>query len=284
MNSERLWQNKRMSFLKEVKEARSNEEVLRLYQRLLENMKASAMTALPHDEFLRQSVALLFKEAAGSAEILLARGQPYVVTAHVPARGRKPLLSATSFAAKPIALNAVLLAGLAVSLSAFPQGWLSALFFAAALALFAFSQRRKRPGEKAVEAKADLRTDYLDAFIQRQAIELDAHIQDLRALICDKEDVPAADAPDENALSLCQYAWGAANGGYPPQAACAAAEKLLKQNGLQWLDYQPGHRAYFDILPTRKAARTVLPAIRRQEDGGLVRKGQYIEPEGGAGA
>lgn len=93
MNAERLWQSERPSFLKEVKKTQSSEEVLRLYHRLLENMKGSVTTALPHDKFLRQSIALLFKEAAGSAEILLARGQPYVVTAHVPARGKKPLVA-----------------------------------------------------------------------------------------------------------------------------------------------------------------------------------------------
>ena len=56
-----------------------------------------------------------------------------------------------------------------------------------------------------------------------------------------------------------------------------AAEQLLKQNGLEWLDFSEETRSCYQIMPTRKTARTVYPAVRKVEDGSLVCKGQYLE-------
>lgn len=282
MNTEQFWQNAKGPFLEEVKAAQGHDKVLALYRRLLEDMKTNAMGAFPHEDVLRQQIALLFKEASEGAGILLARGQPYLASASgasAPAKRLRGLLA--SILRNPYLLDAILVVGIILSLLTSLSAWRVAVVFAVALGVSLLRQRTAPAAEQAVmEAKEDLRIDYLSSFITQQAQRLDAHIGDLQALLLDATS-PATDAAlDADALLLCQYVWGLANGVYPAEATQHAAEKLLVRNGLQWIDYRPDRRGYFDVMPTRKAARTVLPAICKSDDS-LVRKGQYIEPEGG---
>jgi len=56
-----------------------------------------------------------------------------------------------------------------------------------------------------------------------------------------------------------------------------AAEQTLKRNGLEWVEFSEETRSCYQIMPTRKTARVVYPALRKIEDGALVCKGQYLE-------
>ena len=73
--------------------------------------------------------------------------------------------------------------------------------------------------------------------------------------------------------------WSVVNIDYPAQGALFTAEKLLRQNDMEWVDYSPERQHWFDVMPTKKSSRTVYPALRRISDGSLVCKGQYIQSQ-----
>ena len=274
MNCEQFWSQQREEFLRQAGQAEGDSALLGLYQQLLERMKTNAMASCPGDDVLRQQTALLFAQAAQGAELYLARDLPTLERALPKERGKREAVLA--IAARPAVQCAVLGAGLAFSLLAGKGMWRCAVFFAAGLALAAARFGLPVREEGPVSVRMKLRLDYLDEFIGRQARLFDAQMRDLRALLDDMI-VPADMPMEQTELSLCQYVWAFANGQYPPESALYTAEKLLRANDLRWEDYDPARPQYYDVMPTKKASRTVYPALCKISDGTLVCKGQYLE-------
>lgn len=277
MGIEAHWLQQREAFLARARQAKDDQELLSQYRMLMEQLKTQAMSGFPHDDVLRQQIALLFSEAEQGAELLLAHGQP-VVERREGATGAKKASPALRLLTQPAAGGAVAAAGLVFSLLAGRGAWRCAPFFAVALGLCALSLRAPaREGAVSV-AVAPLRIEFLDGFILRQAQLLDRHIEDLRLLLQDAL-APASDVSlDPITLSLCQYVWAFANSNYPAESARGTAEKLLRTHDIAWVEYEPGLRNYFDVMPTKNAAHTVYPALRKISDGTLVCRGQYVEP------
>ncbi len=271
---EAYWQEQKKAFLTQAREAQDNHALLNLYQTLLEQMKIRALSSFPHDDVLRQQVALLFYQAGQGAEMLLARGLPTVVQGEKPLNAPKPI---AALLANPALSYAVLGAGMVFSLLAGGDSWRCAIFFAAALGIAAFNASRIQPEVIPPTAVAPLQVEYLDGFITRQAQLLDQHIADLQLLLQDAIEPLTDTALDPVTANLCQYAWACAKNGYPAEASLYAAEKLLHMSGLTWLEYTPSARPFFDVMPTRNASRTVYPALVTVSGGTLVSKGQYIE-------
>lgn len=284
MSCEEYWLGQREAFLAEAGQAESDSALLTLYQRLLEQMKASVLSGCPHEDVLRQQIALLFAQASQGTELYLSRNIP-TLERGTPAGGKRVPAAAT-WLAKPAFLYAVLGAGLAFSLLAGKGAWRCGLFFAAALALAAVRTMVPAQQEGPVSVRTGIRLEYLDALALRQAKLIDRQVEDLRALLDDM--TAPSDLPMEPAaLALCQRTWAVANGQYPPESALYTAEQLLRANGLRWEEYDPARPQYYDVMPTKKAPRTVYPALCKLGDGSLVSKGQRLESAGekeGAGA
>ena len=258
MSCEEYWLGQRETFLAEAGQAESDSALLALYQRLLEQMKTSVLSDCVHEDVLRQQINLLFAQAARGAELYLARNIP-TLERGTPAGGKR-VPAVVTWLARPVFLYAVLGAGLVFSLLAGRGAWRCGLFFAAALALAAAGAMVPAQKEGPVSVRTGIRLEYLDALALRQAKLIDRQTADLRALLDDMTAPP--DLPMEPAaLALCQRVWAISNGQYPPESALYTAEQLLRANDLRWEEYDPARRQYYDVMPTKKASRTVYPAL-----------------------
>ncbi len=283
MTMERYWLSHRESFLDRAEQAEDNQALLTQYHMLMEQMKMEALAQFPHDDVLRQQTALLFYEAMQGAEMLLARSEPMIVRGNGGNAGKKRsffqqrllrilMRRETSYV--------ILGAGLLVCLLGSKELWRAAVFFVAALGVQVARERCAPAAETDTSrAVSKLRLEYLDAFILRQAKLLDQHMKELQTLFQDAIAPLTEETPDEAALLLCQYAWAAAKNDYPAESVLYAAEKLVHQTGLVWTEYSPQTRSAFDVLPSQQSARMIYPALRKNSDGTLVSKGQYIEPK-----
>ena len=124
-----------------------------------------------------------------------------------------------------------------------------------------------------------IKYDYLANFITRQMQLLDQHILDLSTLL-EEVTTPLEDVDlDRETLTLCQMVWAFTNSEYPKESAFYKAESLLDKNGIEWVDFSPEKRSFFEIMPTKKSSRVVYPALQKKSGGALVCKGQYLESQ-----
>lgn len=277
MTMEGYWAQHRESFLASARQAQDDQQLLSCYRMLMEQMKMEALAQFPHEDVLRQQTALLFYEAMQGAEMLLAKGEPVVVKGNEKAgsRGGVRLLALLK---RPETSYVIFGVGLVLSVLGGRACWQFAPLFAAAVALLEL-KRRDAGGADDADGRAvsPLRVEYLDGFIARQAKLLDQHMADLRLLLQDSLSPVQEASLESSAQQLCQYVWACANGEYPAETALDAAQRTLRQNDMDWLEYTPEKRAWFDVMPTQRKSRMVYPALCRLSDGTLVRKGQYIE-------
>ena len=278
MTIEKYYLSQREAFLSQAREAQDDSALLAGYKGLMEQMKSCAMSQHPHEDVLRQVIALLFYAAMQGAEMTLVRDLPTVVYRQredgAPKARRLP-----SVLLHPYVRCAVLALGVAISLLGGLGAWKYAAVFALAAGLEALCLRPAgKEGPEPIAASA-LRIDYLDSFIIKQAKRMDQQIEDVKNLLADQE-ASCAGNLEAPGLALCQNVWAAANANYPVDMAMDAVEKLLRQNGAALVEYAPDVRNWFEVMPTRQASHTVYPAIKRTGDGSLLCRGQYVENKG----
>ena len=275
MIAQLYWEEHKADFIAEVESVSSADEMLEVCRHFASGLKAHVLSCYRQNIVLQQLIALLFAENEVGSELLLVREEPSVVI-RFPQRKKKNILR-EKVLLNPILLYTLLLAGLIMSLFSGMKAWPCALFFAAAVGAAYMQNSAARPVPPQYQTRAAFSPELAAAHIARQVQQLDAHIDDLQALMKEMA-LPSSDLPMErDILSLCQLVWASAHQGYPAENMLFAAEQLLKQNGLEWLDFSEETRSCYQIMPTRKTARTVYPAVRKVEDGSLVCKGQYLE-------
>lgn len=278
MSCEQYWRGHREAFLEEAGKTESDSALLTLYQRLLEQMKANAVSNCHCEETLRQLIPLLFAQASQGAELYLARSLPALERDRPMAKEKVHIVM--NWLANPVILCAVLGAGLVYSLLAGGGAWRCALFFAVGLGITLARVRAPKDSEGTISIRTGIRLEYLDELILRQARQLDRQVEDLRTLV-DSIATPPDLPLDQTSISLCQYVWAFANDTYPAESALDAVEKLMRNNDLCWVEFSPETRRMYHVLPTRKATRVVYPALKKLSDGTLVAMGQYLENGGG---
>lgn len=275
MIAERYWENKKNEVLSQVKSAESNEVVLAVFQQFWEALKVHVLSSYGHEATLRQQIALLFKESGTAAEMLLIREEPRLSVVHPQASSEKKL---PDILHSPMLIYGVALFGIFLSMVAGGNAWQYALLFGAIAGIeYYLTQKVNSLTQPQYEIKSILNADMFEKQMLRQVQLIDAHIADLHML---HDDVlqPMGDVIlDKTSISLCQYVWASAKQGYPVESTLMMAEKLMAQNDMEWVHYQPEHQLFFDVMPTKKTSRMVYPALRKTSDGTLICKGQYLK-------
>lgn len=275
MIAKQYWDEHEADFIAEIKDVSSAAEMLEACRRFTSGLKAHVLSCYRQNAVLQQMIALLFAENELGSELLLVREEPSVVLR--PSQGEKKKSLRERVLLNPILLYALLAAGMIVSLFSGIEMWPCALFFAAAAGVAYMQNTAPRSAQPQYQPRAAFSPELTAAHIARQVQQLDAHIDDLQALLKEME-LPGGDLPVErDTLSLCQLVWANAHQGYPAESMLLAAEQTLKRNGLEWVEFSEETRSCYQIMPTRKTARVVYPALRKIEDGALVCKGQYLE-------
>lgn len=277
MTAQEYWEQQKGTVMEEMAGAENNETLLACYCRFMEGMKTRVLSSMGGEEILRQQTVLLFLQAEHGAQLLLTRAEPTLRaenTQSFPKQVRR------SFLSSQILLYAVLGTGSLLSLSSGLICLRTLPFFAAAGAILYFRSVQKK--ETTVnscnwKAVSEIRKDALENCIERQVQYIDAYIMDLRRLL-DEVCTPKPDIPLEmEAVRLCQSVWACAQQNYPVDNVMDATDKLLEKNGLEWVEFSEQSRRLFDVMPTRREARTIYPALRKKEDGTLVSKGMQLK-------
>ena len=272
---ENYWNEHKKEALMAVKTDWDDQELMDWYKNLMEELKLHAMAEYPHEDVLKQMIALLFCDTMSDAEILFVRGKPTI------ARPREDAAApVTSWVQRiilhPYARLALLGIGAALNLFAGLRAIPGSLVILAAAALQVTADRAKRRPAVMPVAESAIQKESLDTFITRQMEKMDQCIADAKHLCEDMAGV--VEQPFDTALAtLCQHVWAVANANYPIESALYLSEKLLKQMRAEWMPYTPELRNAFEILSTRKASRTIFPAVRQTDDGAVVCRGQYLE-------
>ena len=275
MSIEKYWQEQRNAFLKQAETLRDDMSLLAHYKTWMEQLKTYAMSQHPHEDQLRQAIALLFCQAMQGAEMALVRGLPTIEFRQAPsAPSRAPRFPA--FLCHPLARCAVLAAGMAAAMFSGISCWWCALVFAAAAGLEALCMIPRETGKTEPAAVSSIRLDVLESFMNKQVRLMDRQIEDLKNLLSDQETGGGGEI-DPTALSLCQNVWSVHHASYPAETALYMAEKYLEQNDAVWAEYTAERRGWFEVLPTRQDSRTIYPAIVSASGHSLLRRGQYIE-------
>lgn len=275
MIAQRYWAEHKADFILEAKSVTSATEMMEVYRRFTAGLKTHVLSAYRQNAVLQQLIALLFAENELGAEMLLSREEPSIVIK--PSEAKKRSFIWEKVLLNPILIYGLLLAGFIMSLYAIKTAWFCAIFFVATAGAFYIQSTSGRSAQVQHQARAAFSSELVAAYLDRQVQQLDAHIDDLQALM-KALTLPGSNLPIEmDSLTLCQLVWANAHQGYPAESMLFAAEQLLNQNGLEWADFSEETRSFYQIMPTRQTSRTVYPALRRVEDGTLVCKGQYLE-------
>ncbi len=275
MSIEKYWQEQRNAFLKQAELLQDDKSLLAYYKTWMEQLKTYAMSQHPHDNQLRQVIALLFYQAMQGAELALVRGQPTIEFRQAEsAPSKTPRIPA--FLSHPLVRCGVLVIGMAAALFSGIGSWWCAVIFAAAAGLEALCMISKETGITEPTAVCSLRLDALESFMNKQVRLLDQQIEDLDHLLSDQETSTSSEI-DPTVLSLCQNVWSVNHASYPAETALYMAEKVLEQNDAAWAEYAADRRGWFEVLPTRQDSRTIYPAIVKASDHSLIMRGQYIE-------
>lgn len=277
MVAQRYWKEHETEFVASMSNASSATEILEIYQRFLGGLKTHVLASYRQNAVLQQMIALLFAEEERASEILLTREEPAVIVQETPSAKKQPIWE--KMLLHPAVIYALLMMGMVMSLLSGKNAWPCAIFFAAAAGLVAFRQNAVQSTHAQYQPKAAFSPALMTAHITRQMQQLDAHIDDLQALMKALTLPDSALPLDRDTLTLCQLIWANAHQGYPADTMLFAAEQLLHQNGLAWVEFSEETRACYQIMPTRNASRVVYPALRQIEDGSLVCKGQYLAQE-----
>lgn len=255
----------------EMAAAQSNEDLLLHYCQCMEGMKISVLSDFAHNDILRQQIALLFAQAQRGAEMLLVRGEPVLRAVDAPVQKLPALWRLLQ---NPALLYGVLGAGAVVSLF---SNLRALLFFGLAAALVYLREGRKDEQKQSWTAAYELRLEALEAYIERQAQLLDAHVQDLCALLEDASAPLPELTLERDVMTLCQYVWAGAHEGCSLDSALNAAEKVIERSELEWAEYSEKTRRLYEVMPTRRESRTVYPALIKKTDGTLAQRGQRLE-------
>ena len=275
MSIEKYWQEQRNSFLEQAEALQDDKSLLAHYKTWMEQLKTYAMSQYPHEDHLRQMIALLFYQAMQGAELSLVRGLPTIVF-HQAASSPSKAPRIPAFLCHPLVRCAMLAMGMAAALIGGKGTWWCALVFAAAASLEALCMIPRETKKTEATAVAAMRIDVLESVMNKQVRLLDQQIEDLKHLLSDQETCPGAEI-DPTVLSLCQNVWSVAHAKYPVETALYMAEKILEQNDAAWAEYSDERRGWFEVLPTRQDSRTIYPAIQKASDHSLILRGQYIE-------
>lgn len=277
MTAEQYWELHRSEVLAELKGADNEDELLAIYHRFWESLKANVLSGFAHEDVLRQQIVLLFIEADTATDILRVRETPQVTPViHEKTEGLQGFLSGSVPACAAAILGAVL------SLCAGRKVWYLTLLFAITAALLFYRFRLDGQFTSAgYTVRVSTNRKLLEHQILRQVRLVDTHIADLKTLQNDLL-APMNDVlPDPTSISLCQYVWASAHQGYPIQSTLMMAEKLMQENDMEWVMYQEDTSAFFNVMPTRRESRIVYPALRKTSDGTLLCKGQYLKTNDG---
>lgn len=265
------WQGRKAAVLSKMTAAGNSEELLKRYRDFMEGMKIHILSTLPQDDILRQQIALLFLQAERSAEILLIRGEPVLQAMNAP---EAKLTWSQKLLKSSWPMYGLLGAGIASCLF---SNLIAIPFFAASALLFSLREKNAAEETPRWTAVCGLRTEALEAHITRQAQLIDAHIQDLRALLEDAS-APLPDLPlDQDVMTLCQRIWASASQAPSRDGTLDLVERVLERSELEWADYSEKTRRLYDVMPTHKDSRTIYPALVKKSDGTLVSRGQRLE-------
>lgn len=275
MTAEQYWELHKNEVLAELKDAGNEDEILVVYHRFWESLKVHVLSCFEHEEILRQQIILLFIEADKAADILRVREAPQVTLVHKTPEKMKWL---HRILISPVPACVAAFLGVALGINAGRKVWYLTLLFAitAALLLYHFKTDAEFP-KSGYTVKVSINQKLLEHQILRQVQLVDAHIADLKALQNDLLTPMNDILPDKTSISLCQYVWGNAHQGYPINSTLMMAEKMMRQNDMEWVPYQEDTTAFFDVMPTRRESRMVYPALRKISDGTLLCKGQYLK-------